>query len=218
MTAQHERIRLAWCRHRHRWNRAQWGNVMFSDESRFCLHKNDGRIRVWRRRGERNARACVVPRTAFGGGSVMMWGAITAQGKSQLIIVEGNLTGQQYIDEILTPVVIPYIGGMGQDAVFMDDNARPHRARIVDTCLRQHHVTRMDWPACSPDLNPIEHMWDQLGRAVRQRLNINSTLVDLRRYLLEEWDRMPMANVQRRDVMLVLLQPVELHVTELYQC
>ena len=60
-----------------------------------------------------------------------------------LIIVEGNLTGQRYIDQILTPVVIPYIGGMGQDAVFMDDNAR-HRARIVDNCLRQHHVTRMD--------------------------------------------------------------------------
>ena len=114
-----------------------------------------------------------------------------------LIIVEGNLTGQRYIDQILTPVVIPYIGGMGKDVVFMDDNARPHRARIVDTCLRQHHVTRMDWPACSPDLNPIEHVWDQLGRAVRQRLNINSTLVDLRRYMLEEWDRLPMAKLQR---------------------
>ena len=59
-----------------------------------------------------------------------------------LIIVEGNLTGQRYFDKILTPVVIPYIGGMGQDAVFMDDNARPHRARIVDTCLR--HVTSCD--------------------------------------------------------------------------
>ena len=114
-----------------------------------------------------------------------------------LIIVEGNLTGQRYIDQILTPVIIPYFGGMGQDAVFMDDNTRPHRARIVDTCLRQHHVTRMDWPACSPDLNPIEHVWDQLGRAVRQRLNINSTLVDLRRYMLEEWDRLPMAKLQR---------------------
>ena len=93
---------------------------MFSDESRFCFHKNDGRIRVWRRRGERNARACVVPRTAFGGGSIMVWGAITAQGKSQLIIAAGNLTGQRYIDEILTPVAIPYIGGMGQDAVFIE--------------------------------------------------------------------------------------------------
>ena len=115
---------------------------------------------------------------------------------------------------------------MGKDSVFMDDNARPHRARIVDTCLRQHHVTRMDWPACSPDLNPIEHVWDQLGRAVRQRLNINSTLVDLRRYMLEEWDRIvcPWTNLNNwytacgDDVMPALLQPVELHVTELYQC
>ena len=114
-----------------------------------------------------------------------------------LIIVEGNLTGQRYIDQILTPVVIPYIGGMGKDSVFMDDNARPHRARIVDTCLRQHHVTRMDWPACSPDLNPIEHVWDQLGRAVQQRLNVNSTLVDLRRYMLEEWDRLPIDKLQQ---------------------
>ena len=52
-----------------------------------------------------------------------------------LIIVTKNLTGQRYIDQILTAVVIPYIGGMGQDAVFMDDNARPHRERIVDTCF-----------------------------------------------------------------------------------
>ena len=91
----------------------------------------------------------------------------------------------------------PILVAWGNDAVFMDDNARPHRARIVDTCLRQHHVTRMDWTACSPDLNPIEYVWDQLGRAVRQRLNINSTLVDLRRYMLEEWDRLPMAKLQR---------------------
>ena len=144
-----------------------------------------------------------------------------------LIIVEGNLTGQRYIDQILTTVVIPYIGDMGKDAVFMDDNAHPHRARIMDTCLRQQEWTGQH--ACSPDLNPIEHVWDQIGRAVRQRLNINSTLVDLRRYMLEEWDRLPMANLQRlihsmrircdaRDVMPALLQPVELHVTELYQC
>ena len=55
----------------------------------------------------------------------------------------------------------------------------------------------MDWPACSPDLSQIEHVWDQLGRAVRQRLNINSTLVDLRRYMLEECDRLPMAKLQQ---------------------
>ena len=86
---------------------------------------------------------------------------------------------------------------MEPSALLQDDNARPHRVRIVDAYLQQQHITRIDWPACSPDLNPIEHVWDQLGRAVQARLNVNSTRSDLRRFLVEEWDRLPQDNVQR---------------------
>ena len=71
----------------------QWRRVLFTDESRFTLYRADGRRRVYRRRGERFADACVVERDRFGGGSVMVWGRIAHGIKSQLIIVAGNMKG-----------------------------------------------------------------------------------------------------------------------------
>ncbi|GFW44244.1 DDE_3 domain-containing protein [Trichonephila clavipes] len=53
--------------------------------------------------------------------------------------------------------------------LFMDDNARPHRANIVDECLQSEDITRMDWPAYLPDLNPIEYVWDILDRRIAAR-------------------------------------------------
>ena len=147
--------------------------------------------------GERNARACALPKKAFHGGSVMEWGSITSRGKTQLVIVDGNLNSFHYIDEILRPVVVPFMPNMGQGALFQDDTARPHRARIIDTYLQQEQITRMEWPACLSDLNPIEHLWDQSGRAVHMRLHAQSTLADLRRSLVEEWDSLPQNSVQR---------------------
>ncbi|GFW29928.1 transposable element Tcb1 transposase [Trichonephila clavipes] len=58
---------------------------------------------------------------------------------------------------------------MGAEFLFMDANARPHRANIVDECLQSEDITRMDWLAYSPDLNPIEHVWDMLGRRIAAR-------------------------------------------------
>ncbi|GFW56328.1 uncharacterized protein TNCV_2088371 [Trichonephila clavipes] len=63
-----------------------------------------------------------------------------------------------YRDVILEQHVRLFRGAMGAVFLFMDDNARPHCANIVDDCLQSEDITRMDWPAYSPDLNPIEHM------------------------------------------------------------
>jgi transposase len=69
----------------------------------------------------------------------------------------------------------------------MDDNARPHRAKIVDQYLEQVGVQGLPWPACSLDLNPIEHAWDFLPRRVRRRQPRPETLNDLKVALEEEW-------------------------------
>ncbi|GFX37374.1 transposable element Tcb1 transposase [Trichonephila clavipes] len=76
---------------------------------------------------------------------------------------------------------------MGTEFLFMDGNARPHRANIVDECLQSEDITRMDWPAYSQDLNPTEHVWDMLGRRIAARQPLLTYLPELRRALLDEW-------------------------------
>ena len=104
----------------------------------------------------------------------MVWAGISATAKTDLVFIDGNLNGQQYIDEVLTPHVLPFLRQMPvADPIFQDGNARPHRACIVDDFLRVNNVNRMDWPAM---FRQFERVWDVLGRAVHARLQGNSSL------------------------------------------
>lgn len=198
LSQRHRAARLQFARNHVRWNRQRWRTVLFSDESRFCLRHIDGRQRVWRRRGERHAEVNVQPRHAYNGGSIMVWAGVTADRRTGLVVIPGILNGQRYIDEVLRPHVLPFLRQMGlNNATFQDDNARPHRARIVDRFLQDNNVRRLEWPAMSPDLSCIEHVWDVLGRAVSSRLTQDSRLPDLQRYLVEEWRRIPQQTIRK---------------------
>ncbi|GFT62446.1 transposable element Tcb2 transposase [Trichonephila clavipes] len=96
-----------------------------------------------------------------------------------------------YADKILRPHVIPYAGAIGDSFVFQDDNARPHRAHLVANMLEAETIQRMKWPACSPDLNPIEPVWDMLRRRIAARPRHPATVRDLEIALLEEWNSIP---------------------------
>ncbi|GFV55276.1 transposable element Tc3 transposase [Trichonephila clavipes] len=74
------------------------------------------------------------------------------------------MTGQIYRDVILEQHVRLLWGAMGTKFVFMDDNDRPHHANIINECLQSEDITRINCPAFSPDLNPVEHVWDMLGQ------------------------------------------------------
>ncbi|GFU29505.1 transposable element Tcb2 transposase [Trichonephila clavipes] len=143
-------------------------------------------------RGSRNNPAFVHESVRFCGGGVLVYGGISIDGRTDLYIIrDGPLTARRIRDEILRPIVVPYAAAIGEDFILMDDNSKLHRAILVEDSLFEEGIVRMEWPAWSTDMNPIEHIWDALGRRVAGRQPPPQTLQELERALLEEWDKIP---------------------------
>ena len=197
LTQRRRQVRMAWLT-QHRPNLfplRQWRNVMFSDESRYLLYRPDGRQRVYRRNGERYRDNCLVERDRFGGGALMVWAGISYGHRTPLVFIDGPLTAQLYVDVILRPVVVPFV--RQHNVTFQQDNARAHVARLSMAFLQQNNVNVMHWPPYSPDLCPIEHLWDVLDRRVRNRLQPPTTLQTLRLALMQEWNAIHQAEINR---------------------
>lgn len=197
LTIRHRQLRLRWATQVRRWQLRDWRRVLFTDESRFAISRADGRVRVYRRAGERTANCCIQESEPYGGGSVMVWGGICGDQKTDLVVVNGNLTGQRYIDQVLRPVVLPFLQRQQHGVLYQQDNAPPHVARIVHNFFNVNNVNVMPWPARSPDLSPIEHLWDHLDRRIRSRQNPPINRQQMAQALIDEWRLIP-ADVIRR--------------------
>ncbi|GFT04261.1 transposable element Tcb2 transposase [Trichonephila clavipes] len=127
LNGRQRRNHLCWAREHVSWTQQQWASVLFTDESRFTMESDSGCILIWREQRTRYHQSNTVERHSYRGGGIL----------------------------ILDPYVRPYAAAIGKDFILMDDNARPHRAGIVEEYLEDHGLERMEWPARSPDLNPI---------------------------------------------------------------
>jgi transposase len=193
LTLRHRQARFDWSHDHLGWTIRTWRRVHWSYESRFLLRPTDGRARVWRQRNASFQDKHILGTTAFGGWGVTVWSCFSFDCKLDLYVLDDNLTCQKYRDNVLAPRVVPHFDNhaLADRPMFMDDNARPHRARIVQHFLQQEAVQTIPWPAMSPDMNPIEHVWDFIGRKINQRNPKCQNIDELRTAILQAWHQFP---------------------------
>nr|CAH7732366.1 unnamed protein product [Callosobruchus chinensis] len=191
LTARHRTARLQWVIAHEDWLLPQGRNVLFSDESRFGLVSNDCRESAWRERGGQNRLATAIGVAPYRGATQMFWGGIRFNGRKQLICILETMTGACYLQNIIDAIVQPLRNEIGELFIFMDDNASPHRTRAVQQALQNGSIARLEWPAMSPDMSPIEDVWDYVSRAIFSRNNPPRSTQELIVAATEEWDNIP---------------------------
>lgn len=173
-----------------------WHQIVFSDESRFNLDYNDGRIRVRRYCDERHHPACIVERHTTRTVSVMVWGAISYQRRSRLLRIEGTLNSDRYIREVVEAEVVSFLQHT-PGAIFQQDNARSHVVRNVQAFFLAQQILLLPWPAHSPDMSPIEHIWNMIKRRLAHYPSPAITTNELWTRIEAAWQSISQEHIQR---------------------
>ncbi|KAG2206449.1 hypothetical protein INT46_006977 [Mucor plumbeus] len=172
-------LRLAWAKKHQHLTVDQWRQWVFSDKTRVNLWGSDGNSYYWSDGGD--------------GGSVLFWGFITANGPGYgTTVMDGSVDLTVYVDILQTSLLdtLEYYD-MNRNVIrFQQDNATPHAFGITQDWLSANDFifgTIRDWPAQSPDLNSIEHVWYQLKRRLNTYPTRPTTKEELEACITSEW-------------------------------
>lgn len=203
LTLAHRARRVRFARAHVHWTIEDWKKVIWTDESTFEIGKISRRIVVWRRNKERYASQNLVPTFKSGRTSMMVWGAFIGSRLSTLVTMPKNLRKAVDFVEVVykgelerfwAEVLASGVEGM----ILMEDGAPIHRSNAPKAWREAHGIPKMEWPAQSPDLNPIEMLWKILKDAVQHKRNRRpKNVAEMELALKEEWGKVTGAYLER---------------------
>jgi transposase len=195
----HRKQQLCFAQEYRHWTLEDWKKVIWSDESKFQIFGSDGRQYCWKKPGEPLCSRNVRPTVKHGGGCIMVWGCMTAQGIGFLTRIDGGLDAKLYQqilnDELMD--TIEWYNLKRSDVVFQHDNDPKHTAKSTKEWLDQSGLQVLDWPAQSPDLNPIEHLWNEVDRRLRNLPEPPRSREDLWNKLQDVWNGIDLETITK---------------------
>lgn len=118
----------------------------------------------------------------------MVWGGFSADGMLELAFPSTRMNSNEYID-VLRMNLLPFVRTRGAAFwTFQHDNASIHASKATSSWLQEQDIQVMSWPACSPDLNPIENIWGVLAREVYKENRQFSKIIELKSAIICAWE------------------------------
>ena len=191
LSAKNIKERLEFAKAHQHWTVADWRRVIFSDETKINRFGSDGCKWAWIRDGEAIQNRHMKQTIKHGGGSMMIWGYMTAQGVGFMCKIDSIM--DQYLyrsilkDELLK--TIEFYELEPKQVIFQHDNDPKHKAKSIQNWLQNQEFQVLSWPSQSPDLNPIEHLWAKVKRDLSVYDTPPSGMLDLWDRVQDEWNR-----------------------------
>lgn len=186
----HRRRRLEFALEHQHWTLDDWRRVIWSDETKINRVGSDGRVWGWKKAGSEQQ---VKGTLKFGGGSLMVWGCMTPQGVGYMCKIDGRMDAELYTrilqDDLLATV--EFYGLDREELIFQQDNDPKHTSCKASKWFKDNNINVLKWPAQSPDLNPIEHLWSHLKRQLAASEAPPAGIHELWDQVQAEWEKIP---------------------------